>query len=355
MERISLPVPIGALQELALAAFRCCGLNEADAEAAAEVLVTTDAWGVYTHGTKSLRGYARRLRGGGLRADGRPQIVRQGPAWAVIDGDSSVGMVTARFAMRTAMDKARACGLGFTTVRNSCHFGAAGFYAWMAAREGMVGQAMANDTASVTAPGSRGPVLGSNPFAFAAPAGEEAPILLDISTAAVAGGKVRIAAAFGQPIPPTWLVDLQGAPTLDPHLYPHAASLTPMAGHKGYGLALMIETLSGLLSGARLTQAIGSWIDSDPALPTDHGHAFLALDVGAFFPLDQYQQRMDELIRQIRSAPKAQGQERIWLPGEKEWEAQAQARVHGIPLPADVRESLSGLIGDLGLARPDWL
>ena len=348
-------VPIEALEELAVTALTVCGLGSADAKAAADVLVTTDAWGVFTHGTKSLRGYARRLRGGGLDPQGRPAVVRQGPAWAVVDGNSSLGMITGIFAMQTAIAKARACGIGFSTVYNSCHFGAAGYYAHLAVEQNMVGQAMANDTASVTAPGSRGPVMGSNPFAFAAPAGDEPPILLDVSTAAVAGGKVRIAATFGQEIPATWLVDHDGVPTLDPNLYPHSASLTPMAGHKGYGLALMIEVLSGLLSGARLTQAIGSWIDSDPALPTDHGHAFMALDVGAMFPLERYRQRMDEMIRQIRSAPRAKGHERIWLPGEKEWEARSRARQQGIDLPADVRESLGGLVADLDLPRPGWL
>lgn len=355
MDAKPVPVPVAALEGLALEALAICGLSPEDARAATEVLVTTDTWGVYTHGTKSLRGYARRLRGGGLNPRGKPAVVREGPAWAVVDGNSSIGMVTAIFAMETAIAKARACGIGFTTVKNSCHFGAAGYYAQLAVHHGMVGQAMASDTASVTAPGSRGPVLGSNPFAFAAPAGEEPPVLLDVSTAAVAGGKIRIAATFGQPIPATWLVDHEGVPTLDPNLYPHQASLTPMAGHKGYGLALMIEVLSGLLSGAALTSAIGSWIDSDPSLPTDHGHAFLALDVGAFFPLDQYKRRMDGLIREIRQAPKAKGQERIWLPGEKEWEARQRALKQGIDLPSDVRDSLAGLVADLGLTAPTWL
>lgn len=348
-------IAVRELEDFSFRALIACGLEEGDARTATEVLVTTDTWGVFTHGTKSLRGYGRRLRAGGLNPKGRPCVVKEGMAWAVVDGQSAIGMVTGVFAMEIAIAKAQSAGIGFATVRNSCHFGAAGYYAHLALSRDMIGQAMANDTASVVAPGSRCPVLGSNPFAFAAPAGEEKPILLDISTAAVAGGKIRLAATYGQPIPDTWLVDLEGVPTSDPTLYPHAASLTPMAGHKGYGLALMIETLSGLMSGASITRAIGSWIDGDPAQPTDHGHAFVALDIGALVPIDQFKRRMDALIRQIREVPKAQGCDRIYLPGEKEWEHREQALAQGIDLPEDVRASLRGLADDLGMARPEWL
>jgi LDH2 family malate/lactate/ureidoglycolate dehydrogenase len=351
---MSTPVPVQQVEAFCVDALARCGVSEVDARLTADVLVTTDTWGVLTHGTKLLRGYVKRLRGGGINPQGRPRVVTEGPAWAVIDGDSSLGMVSSVSAMRTAIAKAKAAGIGFVTVRNSCHFGAAGYYANLAVQSDMVGQAMANDCPSVTAPGSRGPVLGSNPFAFAAPAGREKPILLDIATAAVAGGKVYIAQTRGEPIPANWLVDANGVPTTDPKGYPQTATLMPMAGHKGYGLALMIETLSGLMSGGCVTREIGSWIFGDAGQPSGHGHAFMALDIGAMTDLERFKARMDGLIREIKAAPKAQGTDRIYLPGEKEWEHRDRALARGIEFPEDVKASLRGLAGDLGM-NVDWL
>ncbi|HMP05145.1 MAG TPA: Ldh family oxidoreductase, partial [Lacipirellulaceae bacterium] len=183
-------VTIDALEQFCLRILTSTGVCEKDAQTTTAALVMTDSWGVFTHGTKLLRGYVRRLRGGGLRADVAPEIATEGPAWAVVDGQSALGQVTTTFATEVAMKKAEQFGVGFVTVRNSCHFGAAGYYAWLAARAGMIGMAMANDVPSVAAPGSRGPVLGSNPIAFAFPGGEADPFLLDMSITTVAGGKV---------------------------------------------------------------------------------------------------------------------------------------------------------------------
>jgi len=174
-------------------AFARTGLSDPDADTGAEVLSTTDGWGVFTHGSKALRGYLRRLRAGGLRPGGRPAIAAEGPAWAIVDGDSALGMVTSVFAMTTAIGKARQAGVGYVGVRNSSHFGAAGYYAALAARAGLVGLAMANDIPSVAAPGSRTAVTGSNPLAYAVPAGRHPPLMLDMSIATVAGGKVYAA------------------------------------------------------------------------------------------------------------------------------------------------------------------
>ena len=347
-------VSVAALQEFCEAALCKCGLTEKDARTAADVLVTTDTMGVFTHGTKSLRGYVKRLRAGGLKANGVPQIAADGPAWALIDGQSAIGMVTSVFAMKTAIRKAKATGLAYVGVRNSCHFGAAGYYAAVAARADMIGMAMANDTPSMAVPGSRSGVLGTNPFAYAVPAGQEDPILLDIASSAVAGGKVRIAQALGQKVPENWLVDAEGVPTTDPFVYPFDGSLLPFAGHKGYGIALMIETLSAIVTGAGVRFDVGSWIDSDPAQPTRHGAAFLAIDVGAMIPLDAFKSRVDATIREIRAAPKAKGSERIYIPGEIEWATRRDSLARGIPLPDDVAASLRGLADDLRIPA-EWL
>src|SRR6266705_1429949 len=244
------------------------GVGETDARTTADVLVTTDTWGTFTHGTKALRAYIRRLRGGGLRKNGSPRVVDEGPGWAVIDGDSALGMVSSVFAMNTALAKAATAGIALVGLRNNCHYGAAGYYAAMAIPKNMIGLSMANDIPTVNAPGARGPVMGSNPFGFAAPAGQEKPILLDMATSTVAGGKVSAAAAPGKTIPEQWLLDANAQPTTDPTLFSHAASLTPLGGYKGYGLALFIETLSGVLTGAAFTRHVLSWSFDEPSLRT---------------------------------------------------------------------------------------
>jgi len=165
------------------------------------VLVTTDSWGVFTHGTKLLGGYLTRVRAGGLRTDADPRVVSEGGAWAIVDGESVFGQVVATFAMKTAIEKARGSGIGYVGVRNSCHFGAAGYYAWLAAKENMIGQAMANDVPSMGVLGAKNAVTGTNPFAFAAPARAHDPILLDMALSTVAGGKIFAAHQRGEPIP----------------------------------------------------------------------------------------------------------------------------------------------------------
>jgi LDH2 family malate/lactate/ureidoglycolate dehydrogenase len=333
-------VTYDALNQFAAEAFVRVGLSAEDAATGAEVLAMTDAWGIYTHGTKLLRGYLRRLKAGGLRAKERPVLAGEGLAWALVDGNSSLGMVTSVFAMQTAIRKARQCGIAYAGVRNSCHFGAAGFYAWLAAREGLVGLSMANDKPSVAAPGSRGGITGSNPIAYAVPAGKHRAILLDMSVATVAGGKVYAARTRGEQIPATWLVGGDGKPTTDPSGYPEVGALQPAAGHKGYGIALLIETLAGLLSGAGVTHGVGNWLWDDGTPPTNHGAAFIAVDTDAIMPAGKFTRRVEAMVDEIHSAPRVEGVDRIYVPGEMEWERYDRAMKEGIQLPPDVITSL---------------
>ena len=333
-------VSYSALHRFVVEAFQRAGVSDADANVTADVLATTDAWGIFTHGTKNVRGYLRRLKAGGLRATGRPHLAAEGPAWGVVDGDSALGMVTSVFAMQTAIAKARACGIAYVGVRNSCHFGAAGYYAWLAAREGLIGLSMANDIPSVAAPGSRGGITGSNPISYSVPAGRHSPLLLDMSTATVAGGKVYAARTRGERIPDTWLIGADGKPTTDPSGYPDVGALQPAAGHKGYGIALLIEALSGILSGAAFTWRVGTWMWDDGTKPTNHGAAFLAIDTNAIMPAAEFARRMEALVDEIHAAPKADGVERLYVPGEMEWARHERAMKDGIQLPPDVIASL---------------
>ena len=342
------------LSDFCVEALHRCGVSEEHARTTTDVLVTTDLFGVFTHGTKLLKGYVRRLRAGGLQCDVSPEICKEGPAWAIVDGNSGLGLVTAVFAMKTAIRKAKDVGVAYVGVRNSCHFGAAGYYANMAAEADMIGMAMANDFPSMAVLGAKKAVLGTNPFAYAVPAGKEPAIFLDIASSTVAGGKVRIAQIQNKQVPDTWMVDTEGVPTTNPFLYPASAFLLPFAGHKGYGIAMMIESLAGILSGAGAMYDLNNWVDHDPSLATHHGAAFVAFDVGAMTPIDKFKDRVDQLIHDIHETPKAKGIDRLYVPGEMEWEKRKTAEANGITLPADVTESLEALAKELDI-QVSWL
>jgi ureidoglycolate dehydrogenase (NAD+) len=347
-------IAIDDLQDFCIEAMLECGMREEDACVTADVLVTTDSWGVHTHGTKHLRMYLARVRAGGVDALAIPRVVGEGPGWAMIDGAKAMAMVSAYRAMELAIEKARATGIGYVGVKRSTHFGAAGFYAHMAAEKGMMGIAMSNVDANMTAPGARGGVIGNNPLAYAVPAGKEHPVLLDMALSTVAAGKIFAAKDRGERIPDTWIVDEDGLPTTDTAEYPRVGTLLPMAGHKGYGLAVMVEVLASVLTGAAMTNGVKSWVlDLDQC--TDEGHAFIALDIGAMMPPEAFRTRMDAMIRGIKDSPKARGSERIYLPGEMEWEKREDALRNGINLPQDVIANLVKMGEELKIGQPPFM
>lgn len=345
-------VPVDALTAFCRTALTRTGMSPEDAQTTADALVTTDSMGVFTHGTKLLAGYVNRLRGGGYRVEGRPKIDRQGPGWAVVDGDSALGQIGCEFAMSVAIEKARSVGVAYVGLNNTGHIGAAGYFAAQAARQGLIAMITGNDIPSVAAPGARRAVLGSNPIAFAFPVAGGDPILLDMATAAVAGGKVYAAVQRGEAIPDTWLIGPDGRPTSDGSLYPQSACLAPMAAHKGYGFGLWAEVLSGLLAGGAITWQVGSWMFDDPALPSKHNAGIIAMDVATIATPEVFADRLQGLIDEIHAAPPADGVERVLLPGEREWSNRRRALAEGINLPADVRAKLSSIAE---IERPEWL
>ena len=335
------------------------GLSQSDARRTADVLIRTDMRGIFTHGTVALRRYVLLMRDGGIDVTAVPEVTEQGPAWARIDAHQAVGMVASRFGMAVAMDKAAACGIGMSTVRRSNHFGAASAYAIMAVEHAdrhqtgadrpQIGIAMSNTDVVMNIPGGRGAAIGNNPFSYAVPARAQPPIVLDIAMSTVAGGKVASYQDRGEPLPDGWLTDAEGLPTTDPGVFTVTGALTPFGAHKGYGLALLVESLAGVLAGAGVTTDILSWAKvSDDAC--DEGHTFMAIDVGAMMPLDDYYERIDELIRRMREAPKAVGVKRTYVPGEMERDSEAVSKRKGVPLTRMAAENLAGLADDTGLA-----
>ena len=338
------------LEDFCTKAMAAAGLSLEDARVSASILTTTDSWGVHTHGTRQIRGLMKNVANGRIRPDALPELTGEGVAWAMVDGHFAMPMVISDRAMNLAMEKAKASGVGFAGVTHSSHFGAAGYYATMALKEDMIGISMTNVDRWMTVPGGKGPVLGTNPIAYAIPAGEERPIFFDIATSNVAVTKILAAKALGKSIPAGWLVDDDGLPTTDPRDFPEHGALLPMAGHKGYGIAVFIEVLAAVLTGAAMLSDVKCWLDDTPE-PANEGHAFIAINVPAMMPADLFKQRMDHMIREIKNAPKAKGAERIYLPGEMEWERREKALTNGVQLPDYVTVNLYGLAEDFGMTE----
>ena len=333
-------------------ALAAVGLSKTNQATVSSALVLADSMGVFTHGTKLLIGYLKRLQGGGYQAHGLPKIEREGPAWAVVDGAQALGQIGGTFAMNLAVEKARTCGVAYVGLKNTGHIGAAGYYAVLAAQKDMAGMVLGNDMPSVAAPGSRGPVLGSNPLAYAVPVPGSDPILLDMATSAVAGGKVYAAYQRGEPIQDTWLIGHDGKPTTDGSLYPHHAALAPMAGHKGYGIALWAEILSGVIPGGAVTWQVGSWMFDEPSKPSLHNASFLAIDVMAMSSPEIYSKKIQNLVHEIQNSPPAELSTPVILPGQREWAQKRSSDLQGIPLPEDVLAKLDQVAKEWNLNTP---
>ena len=348
-------VSIAELHAFVVAALQSTGVAQTQATIAADALVTTDAMGVFTHGTKLLAGYLKKLQGGGYAPTATPEIIRQGPGWAVVDGHSGLGQLGCHAAMQVAIEKARNVGIAYVGLVNTGHIGAAGYFAAQAARQGFIAMITGNDIPSVAAPGSRKAVLGSNPIAYAVPVSGGDPILLDIATAAVAGGKVYAAIQRGESIPDTWLIGPDGHPTTDGKLYPDHVALAPMAGHKGYGFGLWCEILSAILPGGHSTWDVGSWIFDPASRPSWHNASIIVMDTAVIAATQaEFDTRLRKLINEIHAALPADGVEKVILPGEREWACYHRARGSGISLPADVLAKLAEASALTGIPAP-WL
>lgn len=339
-------ISVTALKNFSVEALIQAGLSEADANTTADVLVTTDTFGVLSHGTKNLYQYILKMQAGGINPKAVPTVETEGPAWAVIDGNAAIGMVTACKAMNLAIEKAKEVGIAYVGVRNSCHFGAAGYYANMAASQGMMGLSMSNGDPVMSIPNASGVVIGNNPFSFAVPLSGGKSVFLDVALSNVAALKVVMAKEKGISVPSDWLVDEEGRPTTDPSGFPGHASLQPMAAHKGYGFAIMVETLASVLTGAGMLSEVVSW-NLRMNDKNNVGHAFLAIDVKKMMAPSLFEARMDSFVAQLHAAPKAAGKERIFVPGEMEWEKREKAlkedRLELTDVMADNMEKLAAM------------
>ena len=319
------------------------GTPPAIADLTAELMVRTDLRGVDSHGVGMLPTYQKWHRRGWILAAAEPKVARDEGTTAVVDGQQAFGHYTATLGMELAIAKARAHGVGFVTCRNSNHFGAAANYSMMALAHDMIGLSLTNAGPAVVPTHGRKAMLGTNPISFAAPAGRHFPFVLDMATSTVAIGKLSIALRWGKPIPPGWALDAKGQATTDPALAHETRLLTPLGatrelgGHKGYGLAVMVDILSGVLAGAAFADVRRR--DPDPAR-SDVGHFFGAIEIARFRELGAFKADMDDLLQTLKDSPKAEGQERIYVAGEPEWECEQRRRRDGIPLAPGLARQL---------------
>jgi LDH2 family malate/lactate/ureidoglycolate dehydrogenase len=338
-----LRVTAADLKTFLVSVFDRWGTPPAVADLTADLMVRTDLRGVDSHGVGMLPTYQRWYRRGWIVPGAEPKVVRDEGTTAVVDGQQALGHHTAALAMELALAKARAHGVGFVTCRNSNHYGAAANYSMMALPHDMIGLSLTNSGPLVVPTYGRRAMLGTNPISLAAPAHGEYPFVLDMATSTVALGKLSVAAHWGKPIPSGWALSPDGEPTTDPTVAYQTRHLTPLGatrelgGHKGYGLAVMVDILAGVLAGAMFADLRRR--DPDPVRP-DIGHFFGAIDVARFRAVDAFKADMDELLRALKDSPKAEGHDRIYVAGEPEWECEQERRRAGIPLAP-------GLVGQL--------
>ncbi len=331
-------IPLDVLHSFCCDMLAAVGGPTADATLTSDSLVQADARGLGSHGlARLLPQYIQRLQRGSTRIQPEIQLVRTTNAAALIDGGGGLGQVVGHAAMVQAIGLAQRAGVGIVGVRNSSHFGTGAFFVEQAVRAGMIGMALTNAPANMPPAGGRARYFGTNPIAVGIPCGAEYPIVLDMATSVVARGKIVMAEKEGAAIPPGWAIDEHGMPTEDAAAALRGAVL-PMAGYKGSGLAFVIDALSGVLTGAAFgAHIVDLYSDSDEV--QNVGHFFIAIAVETFLPLDLFTARMDLFVREVRAQPRQPGVERIYLPGEREYELAALSRRSGVSISeASLRE-----------------
>lgn len=322
-------VAVAELTSVVASIFRACGMNDADGTLLAESLVHADLRGIHSHGVLRVPDYVGKLTREGVDPRGKPAVVRERGAIAVIDGGNSMGQIGGAFAMRHVLERAATTGVAAAALRNTNHCGAMDWYACMALPRDMIGIAMTEAIPTMAPLGGADKIIGINPLGVAIPGGDEGPLVLDIAFGATAHGKMRIYHQKGYALPEGWALDVDGVPTTDT-AKALVGLIRPIGEHKGVGLALVTGILSSLLGGSGYGLEIGNM--KDGANAGRDGQFFLALDVEAFEDVARFKSRVDGIVRGIHGARRAPGVDRLYVPGEMEAEFSARYGREGIPL-----------------------
>ncbi len=338
------------------------GCSDKDARLAAEVLVSADLRGVDSHGVARLIGYVRLIDKGRVNTAPEPRVIHETPSTAVLDGDSGLGLVVGPEAMRMAIEKANKVGTGWVSVKNSNHFGIAGYHSMLALNDDCIGISMTNASPLVAPTFSKERLLGTNPIAVAIPADKEPPFVLDMATTTAANGKLEILQRKNATAPSGWVQDVAGEITTDPYGVKNGGALRPLGGdrehgsHKGYGLSSVVDIFSAVLSGANY----GPWVPpfvafmepaADP-VGKGIGHFFGAMRIDGFRPAGEFKSHMDNWIGRFRNAEPVVAGHDVLIPGDPERQLEMERRKAGIPLLDPVVDDLKSLADRYEVAFP---
>lgn len=327
-----------ALNAFCVDLLNAAGVPESDARITARIQVEADLRGVHSHGARGIAGYIRQILRGEINPNAHPRVLREGDAYVHIDADNALGQVAAYNAMKRAIQKAEGSGIGMAAVRNTNHYGAAAYYANMAAEAGMVGfntTGGRKNHGNMAPYGSIEPAIGNAPFAYGIPAGRERPIILDMATGVVAAGKIGVAGDRGEKIPLGWALDAAGQPTDDPR---EARIVVPL-GPKGSGLAIVMQCIGGILAGAAFPDV------------EKFGYLFIAINVSTFADPESFTTEVDARIQTIREARPASGVDRVYYPGEPEWITRERNLENGIPMLLPHVTDLESVAAQLGVSK----
>ncbi len=354
-------IPESTLRSFTQNIFLSMGCSDKHAALAADVLLQADLRGIDSHGVARLVGYVRLWEKKRINATPNITIAHETATTATVDGGAGLGLVVAPFAMQLAIKKAEQYGSGWVSVRNSNHFGIAGYHALLAVEKDMIGFAMTNASPLVAPTFSSERLLGTNPMCYAFPAGKYPPVVVDMATSAAANGKLEIAQRSGKQVPEGWIQDASGNYTTDPHALKSGGALLPLGSdrehgsHKGFGLSATVDILSAVLSGANY----GPWVPpfvafleppNDP-VGTGIGHFMGAMRVDGFRPVDEFKLHMDNWINRFKSAATVDPEQKVIIPGEPELEAETERRKYGIPVVDSVLMDLNGLAEKFGVEK----
>jgi LDH2 family malate/lactate/ureidoglycolate dehydrogenase len=334
------------LIDFVTAVYRSAGVPEGDARLVADSLVQADLWGHQSHGVLRASWYLARLKSGVMSAQTRPQLVVDSGAVAVIEGNEGIGQVLTAHAAREAIRRAKVHGIAAVAVRNSNHFGTCMYYTRMGADAGCVMLLTTNGGPAMAPWGGNKKIVGTNPWSVAAPAGRYPPLLMDMANTAVARGKIYLARQRHERIPEGWAIDVAGRPTTDPQAAIDGIIL-PMAGHKGYAIAVAMDMLSGVLSASSFLSAVHGPYETQSR--SGAGHFIIAMSIEAFQPLADFNSRMERFIQELKSVPRAKDVDEVFYPGEIEARNDARNRKQGLALPADTLADLAKIAKQMKL------
>ncbi len=337
--------PFDKMEQFMIDVFIKAGVPPEDAKVCAEVLIEADKRGIDSHGVGRFKPiYIDRINAGLQKPVTRFEIIREGPTTAVVDGHNGMGQVVSKRAMMMAIDKAKKFGMGMVVARDSTHYGIAGYYAIMAAKENMIGITGTNARPSIAPTFGVENMLGTNPLVYGMPTDEEFPFVIDCATSTTQRGKIELYEREGKVLPPGWVIDRQGNTNTDAAqvlegLNTGTCALTPlggigeeMAGYKGYGYATVVEILSSALQSGLFLKNLSDVDANGKKVPSRLGHFFIAIDISSFVDVGTFKKHTGEILRQLRNSIKAPGQNRIYTAGEKEYIAWTERKDKGVPL-----------------------